>query len=266
VDAATLAAVDVETWLWAYFMVTSRAFDCQLPRGEGGEVTSSKHFTSGREELGLVPIVDLANAAPLSTNDNTMVLTMPDKVAFYSVRAPKALKRGSEVLQNYAGTPRALSPTQHYLFMYGFVDRNLDNSIGDFVTVEMHRDGQSTPTDADVWVINADGVVPEGFVRAAGGDTGTVLAAISQAAESALHDAPSTLDEDMTAMRTGRLSHWLHAALLFRIRWKRIVQKLVTTKGSTTNVASLPQRPRNVHTVTRMKATSMYRLVIETIY
>jgi hypothetical protein len=252
--AAALGGVERDTWLWAYFMIHSRAFDCELPMQPDGEHTQSEFHNSLAAQTCLIPVVDLANADPGTANTNTMVLTMPARRAYYSVRAPKLLLRGAEVFQNYAGTPDALMPTLHYLMYYGFVDSNLAHAHGDYVAVTVGDDGP-------VWAIRGDGAIPRGLIEAAGGSTSTVLAAIMVAAETALRAAPTTLEADTNQLEGGSVTGWHHATLLFRIRWKRLLHRLAAGIPES-RVAVLPQLGPNDGTVLKLKHAALYALAI----
>lgn len=258
--ASTLAEVRSDRWLWAYFIIRSRAFNCELPQQDGGEATISEFHTSNGEQTCLIPIIDLANADPQSTNDNTMVLTMPAKRAYYSVRAQKSMKRGQEVLQNYAGKPAFLSSTMHYLMFYGFIDDNLNNGYGDFITVEV--DVHSTDAKNPIWSIRSDGIVPQGLVAASGLSAQDLLGALATAAQAALNAAPTSLEGDLQRLREENLGGWRRATLLFRIRYKLILQLLVTDDRSPARLADRPRSPPKITEPQNMPSFSMYQLTI----
>ena len=159
-------------------------------------------------------------------------------------------------------------PTMHYLMYYGFIDGNLSNTWGDYITVAIARDSSGGDEakkkipDADVWVIRDDLIVPMGLVTAAGGDVSSVVANVLAAAKGAIASAPTTLEEDMAELEAGTHPPWMRPVLLMRVRWKSLLSRLATGAKPPVPGIEAPRTPPNVDTLMKTRHLALYEIEI----
>ena len=107
---STMAAT-ADKFLFYFFLVMSRAFDCG-------------------DEPCLIPIADLANHG--FTVEPSNGLKVFENTTYFVAWAPYDLSEGDEVLQSYAS---ANTSTTHYLKTYGFVNNDLHDGQGDYIAI-----------------------------------------------------------------------------------------------------------------------------------
>lgn len=211
-DIVTYMHPNPDSFVWACYMIRSRAFYCVLPEGQGGIPTLSMYHNSHNTSTCMIPFADMVNADNLMVNTNAMSLHMPARKAHYGVNAYKSLKKGTEVLQSYVGDPDSILPTAHYLMYYGMSDERLAYVNGDYILLRFSTgvDTGSLTYDESVWYVGSDGRIPRAMHNIASKlelTTEEFVVRIHDAAARALSQLPTTLLADLRAHKRESLSN-----------------------------------------------------------
>eukprot|EP00041_Stephanoeca_diplocostata_P026758 m.727191 g.727191 ORF g.727191 m.727191 type:complete len:504 (-) comp23032_c0_seq4:1085-2596(-) len=268
-ELAKCRAFDETSWLWAYYMVKSRAFNCELPPSPGDTETVSIFHKSHTYNSCMIPIIDLANTDLEMTNDNTMILEMPAKKAYYSCRAPKKIKKGKEVLQSYAGDPSEKLPVVHYFMVYGYAIEDIRERSGDYITIKLANFSDEDSSDEEAyWMVSPEGFLPTGLRAATmklGYDDVALVPRIVQSVDAALASMATTLEHDIALLQEPMEVYWKRCALIIRIRAKQALNTMKNTLVQQTTEAiwqDLPRLPVNVNHIRRLPANSLFSLEI----
>jgi len=227
------AIPELDLFFFTYYNLISRSFDCQLPKN-GSLDFDSKFHNSYDIQPCLIPFCDMVNHEHSMSNRNSMVVEMPALQAFYNVESPVNYKKGDELIQSYAGDPSTLSTTTHYLTTYALVNGVMDDASGDFITLRYQAKSDV------VCAIGSDGLLREDFMAIVSSDLRLTdekaVVKIRELVESELNALPTTLEQDWEQLESNTLTYKALLAIRFRIRFKRIMFKLITNlKASEAN-------------------------------
>jgi hypothetical protein len=182
---------------WAYYTITSRAFD--VSRADGEQLGDAVHTA-------LLPFVDLLNHAFTESNrtvEHYFAMEMPHKKLLYAGRATRdELPRGTELQWKYKDDGQY---SAYYLYRHGMIPPYPD---GDFIMLRYEE---------NAWPVSHEGHMHQAIF---GEDKNMSLQHLTNKVKSAIDNLPTTLGEDLLAESS--------LALEVRIRFKRILHKLLT--------------------------------------
>mmetsp|Transcript_10632 Transcript_10632/g.15648 ORF Transcript_10632/g.15648 Transcript_10632/m.15648 type:complete len:480 (-) Transcript_10632:22-1461(-) len=197
---ASQKATIVDDFIWAYYTVTSRAFDVGVPG-------------SGNDVLGMIPFTDLMNHEYGSNSvEHYGYVVMPERKLFYA-GAVTEMETGNELTTKYKRDVHSMK----YFYVYGMLDGNLKRTQGDYILL---RDASN-----ECWPVNTKGRVdPELFDL-------FNLEDLSSEVQNAIDSFPSTLGQDEEELKkynkVSSNTPWI--ALILRIRFKRIFHNFLNS-------------------------------------
>ena len=192
-------------FILAYYTVISRSFEVPGKRDSQGN-PDSEDFVGG-----MVPYADLLNhefGEP--TAKSSFNIAMPKRIIQYIFSAVKYLPANSELVFKYHLASKA---TTRNLLRYGMVDSDLERAEADYILLRS--------TDRQ-WIVKYDGSIV-GWINEDGDDLARELL---PKVESAIQSLPTSLKEDESILSSSD-DAFMRSALLFRMRYKRILHKLL---------------------------------------